>query len=558
MVASSQTLATEAGMRILRRGGNAADAAVAVAAALNVCGPTSTGIGGDAFALVYDAKTKKVSAVQGGGASPAALTLALCRDRGHLGTEIVPSTDALAVMVPGAPAVWEDVIQRHGSGAITLADALEPAIELAETGPPIGPVTAELWRRQEDLLRAQGATCMLTKDGVAPRAGERMPNPELANTFRALGSKGAMDGFYAGPIADAIVDAVASRGGVLTVEDLKRHRTSFPDAIATTYRGDVTVWEIPPPNHGLAALLALNLLEATLPDASKGEEGAEGGVARQHAIIDAMRVAFADTLEHCGDPTHADAARAKLSCDELVSKAYATARAKHAGLSPEKAAEGPEPGHPGVIGLRPSPDTVYFCVADGEGNAVSFINSNYDGFGTGIAPAGCGFTLQNRGHNFILQEGHVNCVGPNKRPYHTIIPGMATRTSDGSLYAAFGVMGGFMQPQGHLQVVSHMVDLGMDPQAALDHPRWCLGGVGSERGAASVLGATVAVEGETEGGSSRWRETTEALRGKGHPIEVVTGLDRTMLGRGQIIARDERGTLWGGSDPRGDGCALGF
>ena len=269
-----------------------------------------------------------------------------------------------------------------------------------------------------------------------------------------------------------------------------------------------------------------------------------------------------------GDPTHPDYSKAmKLTADELVSKKYAAARAEHAGLSPERAAPGPAPGDPGLL-LRPSPDTVYFCVVDGEGNACSFINSNYDGFGTGIAPKGCGFTLQNRGHNFILQEGHVNCVGPDKRPYHTIIPGMATRTGTGDLYAAFGVMGGFMQPQGHLQVMSHMIDFGLDPQAALDEPRWCIGGVGSERGAGSVLGATVAVEkgcggsrgrsGDGDGGGGDGWDTARGLEALGHPVERVRGLGRTLFGRGQIIAKDDDGVLWGGSDPRGDGCALGY
>ena len=549
MVACSQTLATGVGLEILRKGGTAADAAVAVAAALNVCEPTSTGIGGDAFALYYDAKTKKVSAIQGGGASPAALTLELCRARGHLGTELIPSTDALCVVVPGAAATWEDVIHRHGSGTLTMADILQPAIELAEIGPPIAPVTAHLWKQQEDLLRDAGAACMLTPHGRAPAAGERKPNPELAATFRRLAQHGAREGFYTGPIAEAIVDAVTSRGGVLTLDDLASHATAFPEPASTVYRGAVEVWEIPPPNHGIAALLALNLLERTLSDPA-----AVDAAARTHASVEAMRVAFADAMEHCGDPTHPDAAEAKCTAAELTSKAYAEARVADAGINPDAPCPGPAPGHPGLL-LRPSPDTVYFCVVDGDGNACSFINSNYDGFGTGIAPEGCGFTLQNRGHNFILQEGHVNCVGPRKRPYHTIIPGMATRVDDGELFCAFGVMGGFMQPQGHLQVISSMVDRGLDPQAALDQPRWCLGGVGSERGAGSVLDATVAVE--RAPGESPW-DVADRLEAMGHPVERVEGLKRTVFGRGQIIARDENGVLWGGSDPRGDGCALGY
>ena len=302
MVASSQPLASEAGLRILRQGGTAGEAAVAVAAALNVCEPTSTGIGGDAFALLFDAASKKVTAVQGGGASPGALTLDLIRSRGHVGSEIVPSTDALCVMVPGAAAVWEDVVARYGSGKLTLAQILQPAIELAESGPPIGPVTSELWKRQEDLLRSTGATCMLVQpENRAPRAGEPKPNPELANTFRRLAEHGAKDGFYTGPVADAIVEAVKVRGGVLTTEDLARHSTTFPDPVATTYRDAVTVWELPPPNHGLAALLALNLMEEQFPDQDAlRAAGPPNSVPHAHAQVEAMRCAFADTLQHCG------------------------------------------------------------------------------------------------------------------------------------------------------------------------------------------------------------------------------------------------------------------
>jgi gamma-glutamyltranspeptidase/glutathione hydrolase len=560
MVACSQSLATAAGLEILRKGGSAADAAVAVTACLNVCEPTSTGIGGDAFCLYFDAATKKVSAVRGGGRSPAALTLDLVRSRGHAGLEITPSTDALCAVVPGAPAAWEDVVARFGSGKLTLADVLAPAIELAEAGPPIAPVTAQLWRAQEALLRAGGAACMLDAHGRAPRAGERKPNPELASTFRRLAAHGAKKGFYTGPVAEAIVEAVRSRGGVLSLEDLATHATSFPEPVATTFRDAVTVWELPPPNHGVAALLAMNVFEAFTATTDATTE-----IARAHAAVEAMRVAFADAMEHCGDPDHADARRSdaenERTVSALVSKPYAEARAAGCGFRADgPPLPGPEPGHPGHL-LRPSPDTVYFCVVDGAGNACSFINSNYDGFGTGIAPEGCGFTLQNRGHNFILKEGHVNCVGPKKRPYHTIIPGLATRTDTGDLYCAFGVMGGFMQPQGHLQVLSNMVDRGMDPQAALDHPRWCLKGVGSERGAGSVLDAVLGVEAASDGSDDEPRKwaLANALAARGHEVERVDGVNgRGLFGRGQIIARDEHGVLWGGSDPRGDGCALGL
>jgi gamma-glutamyltranspeptidase/glutathione hydrolase len=592
MVACSQSLATAAGLEILRKGGTAADAAVAVTAALNVCEPTSTGIGGDAFCLYFDAATKKVSAVRGGGRSPAGLTLDLVRSRGHSGLEISPSTDALCAVVPGAAAAWEDVVNRFGSGKLSLGEILQPAIELAETGPPIGAVTAQLWAAQEGLLQKQGASCMLNENGRAPKAGERKPNRELANTFRLLAKHGAQKGFYEGPVADAIVQAVRSRGGVLTKDDLKAHRTTFPTPIATTFRNKVTVWELPPPNHGVAALEAINIFEKFYSGSeeesseshgagenrtSKQSKADEEETRRAHAAIEAMRLAFADAMEHCGDPDFVDATdttSSRVSTETLCSKAFALARARTSGFSKHgPPLPGPEPSHPGHL-VRQSPDTVYFAVVDKHGNACSFINSNYDGFGLGIAPEGCGFTLQNRGHNFILSEGHVNCLGPNKRPYHTIIPGLATRVDDNALFCVFGVMGGFMQPQGHLQVLSNMLDKGMDPQSALDFPRWCLKGIGSERGSGSVLDAEVAVEqrgccGDQNDTSDTSARTERGKRGKwalanalqqmGHKVvRVDETLGRTLFGRGQIIARDDSGVLWGGTDPRGDGCAMGL
>lgn len=562
MVACSQTLATAAGLEILRKGGTAADAAVAVTAALNVCEPTSTGIGGDTFCLYFDARTKKVSAVRGGGQSPAALTLDYVRSRGHVGLEISPSTDALCAVVPGAAAAWEDVVTRFGSGKLTMGDILQPAIELAESGPPIGAVTAQLWKAQEDLLRKQGASCMLNEHGRAPECGERHPNKELANTFKLLAKHGARKGFYEGPVGEAIVEALKSKGGVLTLEDLAQHATTFPQPICTTYKDKVVVWELPPPNHGIAALEAVNLFEE-FTGMRAGEENknaemneTETETQRTHAAIEAMRVAFADTMQHCGDPDYYDSgSTVRTSMETLVSKEFATERASSCGYKINgPPLPGPDPSDPGLL-VKQSKDTVYFCIVDQHGNACSFINSNYDGFGTGIVPDGCGFTIQNRGHNFILKEGHVNCVGPRKRPYHTIIPGLATRSDTNELYAAFGVMGGFMQPQGHLQVLSNMIDKNMDPQSALDAPRWCLKGVGSERGAGSVLDAVVGVE---AGGEDDPWAFANALKKIGHKVERVDSFGRTLFGRGQVIARDENGVLWGGSDPRGDGCAMGL
>ena len=537
--ATSQVAATEAASRTLRLGGTAADAAVAAAAALAVTEPTSTGAGGDAFCLYYDAKERSVSCVQGGGRAPARLSLAALRAEGFEGSSVEPAHHALTCVVPGAPMVWDDVVKRHGR--LALKDVLAPAVELAEGGFAVGPVTAELWRRQEGLLKAQGAAALLTKEGKAPRPGERHTNPDLGRTLRKIGEDGARKGFYSGRVAEAIVEACQSRGGVLELEDLAAHTTEFPEALSATYRG-VRVWEVPPPNHGLAALLALNVLEAAV-DGDALRRAGHNSPEHVHAAVEAMRFGFADTLQWCGDPL-----TDKLPTEELLAKEYAARRA--ATISPDGCVD-PKPATEDE--LRAGPDTVYFCVVDGEGNACSFINSNYDGFGTAIVPDGCGFPLQNRGHNFILQDGHVNCVAPRKRPYHTIIPGLATDASTGDLLCAFGVMGGFMQPQGHLQVMSHMVDFGLNPQEALDAPRWCIDGVGSQKGAGCVAGAELCVE------EGMPEETVEALRAKGHRVRVCSGLDRTVFGRGQVIFRDpSSGVLWGGSDARGDGCAIAF
>ena len=547
MVACSQTLATGVGLEILRKGGTAADAAVAVAAALNVCEPTSTGIGGDAFALYYDAKTKKVSAIQGGGASPAALTLDLCRARGHLGTEMIPSTDALCVVVPGAAATWEDVIHRHGSGTLTMADILQPAIELAEIGPRSPPSTAHLWKQQEDLLRAAGAACMLTADGRAPAAGERKPNPELAATFRRLAKYGAREGFYTGPIAEAIVDAVTSGGGVLTLDDLASHVTAFPEPVSTVYRGAVEVWEIPPEPRYRRASRAECV-------GANSERSHGGGCHRSNARVgggDAGRFRRRDGTLRRPDAPGRGGGEMHRGGAHLESLRQGSRRGR--GYTSGRAVSRSRAGAPRSFASTESRHGLLLRRRRGR-KRVFVHQQQLRRLRHRHRPRGCGFTLQNRGHNFILQEGHVNCVGPRKRPYHTIIPGMATRVNDGELFCAFGVMGGFMQPQGHLQVISSMVDLGLDPQAALDQPRWCLGGVGSERGAGSVLDATVAVE--RSPGESPW-DVADRLEAMGHPVERVEGLKRTVFGRGQVIARDENGVLWGeatrgGMDARSD------
>ena len=521
MVASSQPLASEARIEILRRGGNAADAAVATAAMLALTEPTSTGLGGDCFALFYDGASGKITALNGSGRAPQGLTLDLLRDQGF--GDALPPYHAHNITVPGACAGWCDLIERHGS--LEMEDILAPAVRAAEEGFPVAPITAYYWAggAKRQLGSALGGGQLLL-DGRAPKAGDIFRSPGLARTFRAIAA-GGKAAFYRGDIATRIAAAVQASGGVLTAEDLAAHHSTWDEPISTAYRG-LRLWECPPNGQGIVALLALNLL-------SRFDLPADAlGPGRLHLLIEALRLAFADARRYVADPTKADVpTRALLDPD------YAAERAR--GIDLRKANPEASPGS-----MKAGPDTVYFSVVDGSGNACSFINSNYMGFGTGIVPEGTGFPLQNRGANFSLDPRHPNVLAPGKRPYHTIIPGMATREGNGSLYACFGVMGGFMQPQGHVQVLLALLD-GIDPQAALDRPRICL-----DEG---EPGGTVLVE---EG----IPEATRNDLGRcGHRIQTITGQERAVFGRGQVILRDAAtGVLCGGSDPRADGCALGY
>ena len=520
MVASSQPLATAAGLEILRRGGNAADAAVAVAAALNVTEPTSTGLGGDAFALFYDSKTLKVTALNGSGRCPAGLTLERIQAEG-LGDGL-PALHPYTITVPGACAAWCDVVERHGR--LSMAEVLQPAIRLAEDGFPVAPITSWFWRNSADRLLSKtpnGSEMLIDEHG--PAAGEIFRNLGLARTMRVIAA-GGKDAYYQGDIALAISDVIKQAGGCMEPEDLAAHTSTWVDPISVDYRG-VTIWECPPNGQGLAALLALNILEG-YELSSSTPLSAE----RLHLQIEAMRLAFADTRYYAADPSFAPAPLAGL-----LSKEYASRRRE--AIFPQKANPAIWHGAP-----QTNSGTVYFCVVDGEGNACSFINSNYMGFGTGIVPKGWGFTLQNRGHNFSLDPQHPNRLEPGKRPYHTIIPAMATR-SDGSLYAPFGVMGGFMQPQGHMQVTCALLDDGLNPQATLNQPRFCI--EPDESG--SVVSLEEGIDPETAAALEKW----------GHKVRLVKGVERALFGRGQIIRRNPlTGVLEGGSDPRADGCAM--
>jgi gamma-glutamyltranspeptidase/glutathione hydrolase len=372
----------------------------------------------------------------------------------------------------------------------------------------------------------------LTIDGRAPKAGEIFHNKGLAKTFKLVAEQGAQ-GFYQGSVAEAIVAVIKEAGGCMSAEDLASHVSTWESPISVDYRG-LRVYECPPNGQGITALIALNILEG-FDLASMELLSPE----KMHLMIEAMRLAFADAKWYVSDP-----AFAKIPVKELLSKEYAGERRKlinthHATLDFQRGAP------------VASSDTVYLSVADGMGNACSFINSNYMGFGTGIVPKGWGFTLQNRGHNFSLDPNHPNVLAPSKRPYHTIIPAMVTRLPSPSrrgaggevesLYASYGVMGGFMQPQGHVQVLSALKDAGLDPQSALDLPRFCID--------VEESGGKVAIE------EGMPKETTDALQKMGHPLYGVTGYERALFGRGQVILRDEFGVLCGGSDPRADGYA---
>ncbi len=534
MVATSQPLAVQAGLAVLDAGGNAADAAVTAAAALTVVEPVSNGPGGDLFALVFDATTGRVSGLNGSGRSPAGASLPEIR---RLRYRRMPSFTGHTVTVPGAVAGWADLLADHGT--IDLADALRPAIRLAEEGYPVTEWIAASWARQEEkLLRtpgwqsgdfhngpAQESGRELLLDGRAPRMGEVIRLATLGGTLRRIAAEGPK-AIYRGEIAAKMAAHVQRYGGWLTAEDLAAHETERVEPLSVGYRG-VRLHECPPNGQGLAALIAASIADGFDLQAATEEE-------RIHLLIECMRIGFADALAWVADPAHAD-----LPIDELLSPDYAKRRRK--GIDPARTTRLPLPG-PEFAGN----DTVYLSVVDRDGNAVSLIQSLFMGTGTGLVVPGTGISLQNRGAGFVLDKTHPNALAPGKRPYHTIIPAMTTRNGD--LHACFGVMGGFMQPQAHLQVLSNLLDRNMTPQAALDAPRWQLTG----RARAPDPTGRILVEDDLP------REVADGLLKRGHRLQEVTGFERIQMGGGQIIARNPAtGVLLAGSDSRKDGCAAG-
>ncbi|KAL3047096.1 hypothetical protein OYC64_021343 [Pagothenia borchgrevinki] len=543
--ASSQPIASSLGLDILKRGGNAADAAVAIAAALAVTEPCSTGPGGDAFCLFYNGETGEMTGINGSGRLPRAQTLDFLEGRGYTAGAPPSPFDALNVTVPGAPACWCDTVQLFGSHKLSLQEVLSGASELAEVGFPVAEVTAHHWAKWVAALRDDGKELggdLLIK-AHAPKCGQVFRNPNLAQTLKELGEHGK-PAFYQGRVAQAIVDIIIQNGGVMTLDDLSSHDSEVVTPISTEYKG-VRLWEPPPNSQGLAALLLLNILDNFRLKAA-GHNSSD----YIHVLVEAVRLAQTDAVRYLGDPDHVT-----IPLETLLDKSYSHQRAQR--IRMDRVMEEVEPG------LMTGSDTVYFCVIDSQGNACSFVNSTYMGFGSGLVPKDCGFSLQNRGASFSLHRDHVNCVAGGKRPFHTIIPALLTDSATTSekpvLLAALGVMGALMQPQGHVQVLLNMLEFGMNPQQALDAPR-----------------VYVQYDHTTEQWSVNLeegvgQEVAEELRRRGHKVNwPITGHKRSQFGRGQIItvgdwwnpsvnqADPPSRVLWAGSDPRADGCAMGY
>ena len=517
MVASSQPLASLAGLEVLKRGGNAVDAAIAMAAVLNVTEPMMTGIGGDMFALVYWSKTKELKGLNASGRAPRALSVDHFAEKN---IRQVPEFGMESVTVPGAFDGWVALNEKYGT--MKLADLLAPAIAYAENGFPVMEKTAEDWEAEVGKLKQNAAaSANYLVNGRAPRAGEIFRQPNLARTFRTLAS-GGRDAFYKGEIAQAIADYCRKNGGFISLEDLAATKHDWVEPISTNYRG-YDVYEIPPNGQGITALITLNILEGF--DLKKLSAQPDR---YYHTLIEATKLAFADRNRYIADPSFA-----KVPVAQLLSKEYAARR--RALIDPNKALDSPPPGDVNV-----GTDTTYLTVVDKDGNAVSFINSLFDAFGSGIVAGDTGIVLQNRGTAFSLNPNHPNRLEPGKRPFHTIIPAMVLK--DGKLFMSFGVMGGAIQPQGHVQVLVNLIDRGMNLQQAIDAARYRF-----------MIGKSVLMEDEL--GAT----VIQQLLSLGHVRAKPPGVLRSSMGGGQAIMVDPASkTLMGASDPRKDGMALGY
>lgn len=514
MVATAQPLAAQAGLEILKKGGNAIDAAIATAACLTVVEPTSNGIGSDAFAIIYTGG--KLYGLNASGTAPALISIDAVRRRGFTA---MPAYGFEPVIVPGAPAAWAACSARFGK--LSLAEVMEPAVDYAENGYPLSAGLAKYWRIAYRKFKGQFHQPMFehwfrsfAPDGRPPAAGELWHSSAHADTLRKIAATKA-EAFYKGDLADQIDRFSRENGGFIRKSDLETYRPQWVTPVSVNYRG-YDVWELPPNGQGIVALMALNLLkQLDYPTVDR--------LANVHRQIEALKLAFSDGKKYITDPR---AMTADVSW--LLSDDYARRRSQLIG----RTALDPLPGS------LPKGGTVYLATADANGNMVSFIQSNYMGFGSGLVVPGTGIALQNRGHTFSLNPAAANALAPGKRTYHTIIPGFLTK--DGQPVGPFGVMGGFMQPQGHLQVLTNMLDFHLHPQAALDAQRWQW-----------IRGKEILVE------PTFPQHIAQALARRGHDIHVAA--DSASFGRGQIIWRsDQTGVLVGGTESRADGVVAAW
>lgn len=524
MVCTSQPLATQVGLDVLKKGGSAIDAAIAANATLGLMEPTGSGIGGDLFAIVWDAKTQKLYGLNASGRSPRNLSLKWFKENGY---EKIPALGPLPVSVPGCVDGWFEL---HGKfGKLDMDDVLAPAIRYAEQGFPVSELIAYYLGRSVPYYMDQGFPNVketYTINGKAPVKGQVFRNPFLAETYKTLATKGR-DGFYKGEIAGKIAEFIQSQGGFLSKQDLAQHRSEWVEPVSVNYRG-YDVWELPPNGQGIAALQMLSIIEGF--DFSDIEFGSPEHL---HIVNEAKKLAFEDRAKY-----YADMDFAEVPVAELISEQYGAERRKEIDLK-----------QAGVYkaGKISAGETIYLCAADGEGNMVSLIQSNYRGMGSGMVPPGLGFMLQDRGELFSLQEGQANTYAPGKRPFHTIIPGFVTK--DGQPHMAFGVMGGDFQPQGHVQVLMNMIDFGMNLQEAGDAPRF------EHRGSSTPTGDVGEGPGELRFEAGISDETRLKLAYLGHGISGATGY----FGGYQAIMWDAvEKVYYGASESRKDGCAAGW
>lgn len=525
MAATSQPLATQIAIDILKKGGSAVDAAIAANAAQGLMEPTGNGIGGDLFAIVWDNKTKKLYGLNASGRSPATLTLEEFRKRN---LEYIPPFGPLPVTVPGCVDGWFELHQRFGR--LPMQEVLAPAIEYCHDGFPVTEVIAAGWSGSKKTFeKYPGFLTTYFPNGKGPRTGDVFKNPMLGKTLQKIADNGR-DEFYRGSIARTIGDYMQRHGGFLTYEDLAAHRSEWVDPVSTNYRG-YDVWEIPPNGQGIAALQMLNVLEGY--DLKKAGFGSADHL---HWFAEAKKLAFEDRARLYADMDFVD-----VPVSRLISKDYANERRKL--IDDNRAAKQYDPGLPYTLEHG---DTIFLTVADKDRNMVSLIQSNYRGFGSGMCPDELGFCLQDRGQLFDLKEGRFNTYAPKKRPFHTIIPSFITK--DGAPYMSFGVMGGAVQPQGHTQIVINMIDFGMNTQEAGDAPRIVHHGSSEPTGQQMTDGGNVALE------SGFGQKVRAELKRRGH--KVTSG---GSYGGYQAIRYDaKRGVYFGASESRKDGSAIGY